>query len=186
MSETWLPVIGYEGFYSVSDQGHVRSEARTVIVNRRSKTYVRTYVQKILNCGMDQDGYPQVVLSRNGIKVMRRIGHLVLEAFDRPRRNGELMRHRDGFTPNNAQLKAIRWGTHAENVQDSVRLKTHRNARKTECDKGHRYDADNTRITKGGKRRCKTCDRNNDRKRQPRKRLQLHTAEPNTPHKGIT
>ncbi len=33
------------------------------------------------------------------------------------------------------------------------------NARKTHCVNGHEYSAENTRVTKDGRRRCRTCDR---------------------------
>lgn len=34
-----------------------------------------------------------------------------------------------------------------------------RNSRKTHCDHGHPFDAENTRITSGGRRECKACRR---------------------------
>ena len=33
MKETWLPVVGFEGFYEVSDKGRVRSLERMSRVN---------------------------------------------------------------------------------------------------------------------------------------------------------
>ena len=35
MREVWKPVIGYEGYYEVSNLGHVRSLTRTRLVKSR-------------------------------------------------------------------------------------------------------------------------------------------------------
>ena len=36
LAETWLPVVGYEGLYEVSDQGRVRSVDRVVAALTKS------------------------------------------------------------------------------------------------------------------------------------------------------
>lgn len=46
-------------------------------------------------------------------------------------------------------------GTHSENIKDTVRLKTHKETRKTHCPHGHPLD----RIRGNGKRYCGTCNR---------------------------
>lgn len=51
-----------------------------------------------------------------------------------------------------------------------------RNAAKTHCPQGHPYDAENTRITVSGFRRCRICDRAEASRRYRAKR---HTAEGN-------
>ena len=33
MSEVWRPVVGYEGLYSVSDEGRVRSESHVIVMS---------------------------------------------------------------------------------------------------------------------------------------------------------
>lgn len=49
-------------------------------------------------------------------------------------------------------------GTSSDNVRDCVAKKRQMNSRKTECLKGHPFDAENTRI-RGRWRTCKKCQR---------------------------
>lgn len=52
-------------------------------------------------------------------------------------------------------------GTSHENMQDSIKMGTHRNQNifKTHCPSGHEYNERNTRIAKNGARFCRECDR---------------------------
>lgn len=43
---------------------------------------------------------------------------------------------------------------------------SHRNARKTHCDKGHAFDAKNTRIDPQGWRECRACDSISQKRRR--------------------
>jgi hypothetical protein len=49
------------------------------------------------------------------------------------------------------------WGTHSENVADSVAKRRHRNSRKTHCNHGHEFTPENTTIIRGRERRCVIC-----------------------------
>ena len=48
--------------------------------------------------------------------------------------------------------------TRRENLRRGVGISAV-NSRKTECIRGHKFDADNTRITPTGSRRCRACHR---------------------------
>lgn len=63
-SEVWLPVVGYEGLYSVSDQGRVRSERRGVVMS-----------PGIRGCT------PYIIICVGGKQRQKPISHLVAEAF---------------------------------------------------------------------------------------------------------
>jgi hypothetical protein len=45
-----------------------------------------------------------------------------------------------------------------------------RHARQTHCKSGHPFDAENTRMTTDGQRRCRTCDRQYGIARRQRRR----------------
>lgn len=72
--EQWLPIPGYEGFYEVSDLGHVRSV--------RHMTQAGWRGGRVLKPFPDSDGYLRVNLSRNGkVAGLRPVHGLVLLAF---------------------------------------------------------------------------------------------------------
>jgi hypothetical protein len=77
-AEAWRPVVGYEGLYSVSDHGRVKSLARTVLrgdVPHRVRTRIlRAATQR-------RTGYLQVVLSNAGIQRRFYVHKLKAEAF---------------------------------------------------------------------------------------------------------
>lgn len=149
MSERWLPVPGYEGMYSVSDQGRVRSLDRTV--NGRS---LRGQLRKP-TC--DPRGRRVVSLSRDGKSRYFFVHRIVLEAFVGPRPPGMECCHFNDDRSDN-RLENLRWDTSSSNRLDAVRNGKHHEARKTRCDKGHEFTEDNTGTrTDNGGRYCRTC-----------------------------
>ena len=66
MQEVWLPVVGYEGLYEVSDQGQVRSLDRAVVQMNRGGNCVRVYAGRVLRQVPDAKGYQKVCLSKEG------------------------------------------------------------------------------------------------------------------------
>jgi hypothetical protein len=100
--ERWLPVVGYEGLYEVSDWGRVRSLGRATTAGR---ILVRTY---------RRDLYPSVALCRNGRPKQKSVHQLVAGAFIGPRPIGKDIDHIDGDR-NNACVTNLRYVTRAEN-----------------------------------------------------------------------
>lgn len=111
--EKWLPVVGWEALYEVSDRGRVMTFTR----GRRGRH------PRILRGTKNKGGYWIVALSENRTKGGRCESHfvhrLVLTAFVGARPPGCLTRHLDG-NPSNNRLDNLLWGTHAENHLDSV------------------------------------------------------------------
>lgn len=114
--ERWKPVVGYIGLYSVSNHGRVKSLPRKVphprgdllIQGRMRKQTVGTH------------GYPVVSLSRKGKVQVFTVHSLVAKAFLGPCRKGHEVLHLDG-DPTNCNVSNLRYGTHLENSQDTVR-----------------------------------------------------------------
>lgn len=135
-TETWLPVVGWEDRYLVSDQWRVWS----LWSNRTIKPHP------------DKDGYLCIMLCRDGHAQLRKVHLVVLEAFKGPCPTGLQARHLDGIkihcAPDN-----LEWGTASENTQDQIRHGTHHEAKRSCCGVcGGEY-----RVKKNGKRECVEC-----------------------------
>lgn len=158
LCQQWLPVVGWEGLYEVSDQGRVRSVERVV----RFGATTRTVPSTVLKPGKTTKGALYVVLS-NGKSCNRRVHQLVLEAFVGPCPPGMEGCHWDDNKENNA-LRNLRWDTHSANELDKVRNGRHTNASKTHCPRGHEYTPENTKDHSKG-RWCRKCHREDNRNR---------------------
>ena len=109
--ERWLPVLGYEGFYEVSDQGRVRSVLR-IVEEKTGKTKILK--AKILRPGIGSTGYYIVALCRNSHQVTKKVHRLVLEAFVGLRPAGMACCHGPKGPLNNT-LENLSWGTYSKN-----------------------------------------------------------------------
>ena len=98
--ERWKPVVGWEGFYEVSDWGRVRR----IVGQHRS------------------GGYPAVTLSIPGRPTKRiRVHLLVLEAFKGPRPYRCEALHGNDIAYDNRAVY-LRWGSRRENLADGRRI----------------------------------------------------------------
>lgn len=157
--ETWRPIPGYEGSYSVSDIGRIRRDARSK----------GTRAGRILNPGV-KGGYRVVALHVNGVPRPLRVHRLVALAFvGAPARADSLVRHLDGDSLNNCASN-LAYGSHHDNKQDELRHGRNFQSNKTECSNGHLYTPQNTYIRPDGARDCRVCRRL--RKAKHRRRVQ--------------
>ena len=128
MDDIWLPIPGYEGFYEVSSAGKVRSIARKV-PHGLGNAY-RNVKERILSSSPANNGYPSVMLSKEGKKKLCTVHKLVMLAFAGPCPDGLEIAHADGNRLN-SRLENLRYATRRENVADAVKHGTaphgHRN-----------------------------------------------------------
>lgn len=151
--ERWLPIIGYEGLYEVSDLGRARSLDRTITT---SDGRVRPIKGRILTPRPGKTGYLRASLSKGGVTRDYYLHRLVLEAFDRPCPDGmECCHWNDDRTDN--RLENLRWASRSGNRYDSVRNGRHHHANKTHCDHGHEFTPENIITRPQGWRTCRTC-----------------------------
>lgn len=118
MDELWMPVVGFEGLYEVSDQGRVRSLDRLIwnAASARCKAHWHPFRGRVLRPGKyTKHGHLSVVL-RHGAHG-RPVHTLVLAAFLGPCPPGQEGLHGDGDASNNA-LANLRYGTRTENNID--------------------------------------------------------------------
>lgn len=115
--ERWKPVVGWDGFYEVSDLGRVRGLDRYITRRykdgREMQVFCRGRVLKQGLCG-NLVKYPYVMLQRYGEYEIRKVHHLVLEAFVGLRPAGTECRHGEGGHLDN-RLVNLCWGTKQEN-----------------------------------------------------------------------
>lgn len=152
--EQWLPVPGYEGHYSVSNHGRVRSDSRMVTFkDGRSRRVTETILKTIKHV----NGYPSVSLCKNSKRKTHFVHRLVLEAFVGEAPPGTHGCHWND-DPQDNRLENLRWGTPADNALDKVRNGNHHNAIKTHCKWGHELTPENIFIRSGNRgRECRTC-----------------------------
>ncbi|WHP18827.1 NUMOD4 motif-containing HNH endonuclease [Cellulomonas sp. ES6] len=157
MSERWLPVLGYEGLYEVSDLGRVRSMPREVQNGRGVMVAGGRLLKPTVS---ERRGSLIVSLSVHNRAESRLVHRLVLESFVGPRPDGMEACHGDG-DPGNNRLSNLRWDTHESNMDDQRRHGTNHNSRKRRCKHGHPLEAPNLKpaqAAKGG-RSCLVCSR---------------------------
>jgi hypothetical protein len=176
--EEWRPVVGYEGFYEVSDHGSVRSISREVVCRGPVKDgevkRLRGQVLKpnpVRERGNNQPHYQVGLSVRDQVKCIK-VHKLVLEAFVGPKPAGLMACHGNGNGLDN-RVENLRWDTCASNAQDALIHGHNRNAAKTHCPHDHEYTPDNTIMQKSrGKisRVCRTCRQQQDRLRSKPRR----------------
>lgn len=101
-AERWLPVVGYEGLYDISDLGRVRSLPRNTTRGGILRQWITT------------TGYPAVTLCRDGVRENWAVHRLVGEAFIGPLPPGLETRH-GGNGALDPSLSNISYGTSKEN-----------------------------------------------------------------------
>jgi len=107
MMEEWRDVIGYEGWYQVSNEGRVK----------RIKPGRGARAGHILKPAQDKD-YLHVILCRNSWCQTRRIHMLVAEAFIGARPEGLCVNHKNGKKRDNRPSN-LEWVTLSENMKHS-------------------------------------------------------------------
>lgn len=110
-------------------------------------------------------GYGIVKLDRRMQTAHRVIYERLIGTVDESLHLDHLCRVRNCVNP--AHLEPV---TCRENIMRGEGLAA-RNARATHCIRGHAFSEENTLIHSGGKRRCRECERTNQRLRRRAKRL---------------
>lgn len=101
-NEVWRDIVGYEGFYKVSNFGRIKS------LYRRK--------EKILKPSFSKRGYYALCLSKNGISKKVDVHILVAKAFIPNTQNNPVVHHKDS-NPLNNNADNLEWVTYSKNVE---------------------------------------------------------------------
>lgn len=156
--ERWRPVTDADGHYEVSDFGRVRSLSR-VLIDRvgKSRRHVGRLLSPVTVTGYSGIPYLVVGLGMNGHTLVHR---LVLTAFVGPPPEGTEGCHENGESLDN-RLTNLYWGTHSQNMRDTVRHRTNQNTLKDRCPLNHKLVEPNlvAFFRRIGRRSCLACSR---------------------------
>ena len=156
MVELWRPVVGFEGFYEVSNLGHVRSLPR--IITYPSGRTCR-WQGKALAPGRTGDRLTVALCDAEG-QTSHYVHELVLTAFVGPCPDGMEGCHNNGNGTDNNVLN-LRWDTRSENTFDRVRHGTHHAKNREACPLEHLLVMPNlvqAKWIKRGHRSCLACN----------------------------
>ncbi len=116
--ERWLPVVGYESTYEVSDLGKVRRVVGTLPT--KNPLVRRIWFGGLLKPTENKWGYLTVHLSSGNRSKTSFVHKLVLDAFVGPCPNGMECRHFPDQNPKNNVLGNISWATNKANQNDRI------------------------------------------------------------------
>lgn len=116
--ETWLDVVGYEGFYEVSSLGRVRSAPR-VAGRGFGRGGCRPISATILKPWPDKNGYAKIVLCVDNKRKSISVHRLVAMAFLGEQPDRPFVNHKNGRTDDN-RIENLEWVTSSENTQHAL------------------------------------------------------------------
>ena len=110
--EIWKDVVGYEGYYQVSNFGNIRSVDRVIYSDKLHIGTKRKLDGKMLKPYVNAHGYLALTLTKNGKEKSLRVHRLVAEAFIKNPNNYDQINHIDGNKTNNKveNLEWCNWG----------------------------------------------------------------------------
>lgn len=133
--EVWKDVLGYEGYYEVSDLGRVRSVERRIV---RNDGISQVRKSKVLSQFKNKDGYMSVHLCSCGNDERIAVHRLVAIAFVDGYEDGMEVNHKDCRRDNNVAAN-LEWVSHGKNVAYAIACGNHQCTRDLTGEKNPNY-----------------------------------------------
>lgn len=138
-NEIWLPVVGYEGLYEVSNMGRIKALYREWYSGKEGCT-LRSKEECIIS-QQNSRGYKRIVLTRGGVQKFKSVHRVVAMAFIPNPEGLPEINHKNGVKSDN-QVENFEWVTASTNQLHALELGLkisqkrgeHSGARKISCD----------------------------------------------------
>ncbi len=117
--EIWKDVVGFGGYYQVSNFGRVKSLEREVW--NKGKNRYNTRACRILKQGIHRDGYLKVTLQFDKKSFYCQSHRLVAQSFHPNPNNLPQVNHKDGIKKNNSDWN-LEWVTAKQNTNHAIDL----------------------------------------------------------------
>jgi hypothetical protein len=118
MNEIWKDVVGYEGYYQVSNFGNVRTVAKIIKRGNGSSFPVKSKY-KVFHQNK-KTKYLYVALVKDNKTINHLLHRIVAIAFIENPHNKRTVNHKDGNKSNN-RVSNLEWCTYSENAYHSYR-----------------------------------------------------------------
>ena len=115
-TEVWKDVVGFEGYYQVSNLGRVRGLDRIIEYEDGRIYYMKGGMMKTT---INNKGYESLRLSKNHTRYNKTVHRLVIEAFIPNFDNKPCIDHINGIRTDN-RIQNLRWVTYKENMNNEV------------------------------------------------------------------
>lgn len=131
MTEKWVQIEGFEGFYEVSDKGNLRSVTRYVDRVRFGKVERIPKKSIPVKQRVNYKGYCDVVLQRDGVRKTMLVHRIVANAFC-IKNGGDQVNHINSIRHDN-RSENLEWCTGKENVAHAIANDPKKWGRKAIC-----------------------------------------------------
>jgi hypothetical protein len=138
--EKWKPIKGYEGYYEISNKGNVRGIKRTIATSNGKTVTIKP---KLLKLQKDGNGYPTIMLTKQGIRKAYNVHRIVAEAFMPNSKGLDVVNHINSIKTDNS-VENLEWCTQHENLHKSIKYNNYTLANKTpiiRLNDGKTYDS---------------------------------------------